>query len=91
MTHIQGIQDNQVKVVLKELEEMMPTESKWIAWAQTKNYQGPWPKKTMVSLWCMHGTGKQVSLLKKPLSRAQVMFYRAFRTAKGDKSKMKAV
>ena len=42
MKQIQGIQDDEVKVVLNDNEEMMPSEVKqWDGWAQTKDNQGP--------------------------------------------------
>ena len=83
--HIQGIQDDQVKIVLKEIEAMMPTEVKqWIDWAQTKGNQGTWPKKTMVSLWFMHGTGKimRVEILKMMRVELENKDYRVKRICK---------
>ena len=59
MKHIQGIQDDQVKVVLREIEEMMPSKVKhWTDWAQTNDNQAPWSRKTMVSLWFVRSIGK---------------------------------
>ena len=39
------------------IEQMMPQEvRKWIDWEQTRSEQGPWPRKTVLSLWFIHDT-----------------------------------
>ena len=56
--NIQGITDSQVKTVLDDLEKFMPQEvRKWINWEQTRKAQGPWPGKTMLSMWFKQETG----------------------------------
>ena len=61
--HLTGISDDEVKVVFEEIENLMPSDVKqWTNWAQTKESQGLWPRKTMVSLWFVHGTGNMMMI-----------------------------
>ena len=79
LKHIQGIQHDQVRAVLEEIEKMMLKEAtEWIDWALTEESQGPWPRKTMVSLLFVHGTGKlmMVEILKMMRQGVENKYYK---------------
>ena len=62
-----GIIDDEVLMLVSDLEKMVPRRAhKWSDWDQTRKEQGPWPTKTMVSVWFINETNlvTMIELLK---------------------------
>ena len=68
-----GVGQSSKKTVLGDLEKSMPQEvRKWINWEQTTNEQGPWPTRTMLSLWFIHDTGLMMMIEIMQLMRDEL-------------------
>ena len=68
LKHIQGIQEDQAKTILDEVEDAFTAEGKRkIDWAHSKENQGSWPRKTLVNLLFVHGIDMtaMMEILKK--------------------------
>ena len=53
----QGVVDHEVNKIMDEINAAMGAELKTkINWEHSKEWQGQWPRKTMVNLWFVHGT-----------------------------------
>ena len=64
---LQGITDDEVMTILSDLEKMIPRQAhQWIDWDQTREQQGNWPTKKMVSVWFKNETilALMIELLK---------------------------
>ena len=65
--HVQGVVEAEANSIMDKMNAVMVAEYKAkINWKHSKERQGPWPRKTMDSLWFFHGTemGTMLETLK---------------------------
>ena len=61
-----GLNDDKVREVLEQFSRIITEDAKTcMHWTHSQENQGPWLKKTMVSLWLISGTikGRMIDVL----------------------------